>query len=156
MKTSRLEKLTTAALLLKNVKGVPDKSALYVMHMIGDLWLSKNESLAKRQSEFLQRPDNWFEWSETDMVLAGERAVLDRLLFLICIGPSEDRNLLQNISVAKAELTEKLLCNYDAPTSSSMAHNAMKIYARQAQSNMLKFLNSWTEQLSKGKEVNAQ
>lgn len=146
-------KLLDFAICMKNVRQVEAGKAAEVdcdvRNDIGRDWLSVNEELTERAYRMLSNPASYFEWSETDMKLACKREMLDSIIWAV---QANKLTLLQILSNFRADLVERIINNYDRPSSTSAAHNATMVYKLEARADFVRYnLDGWIRQLSNAK-----
>lgn len=106
----------------------------YIGYDIGSEWLHVDEELREWVNTFAARPANSFEWSSNPMERAAEREILDGILWDLIKG----RPLAETVRYHAKEITRRFLENYDRPSSTSAAHNAMMIAKREVQSRYVR------------------
>lgn len=116
-----------------------------ILRSIGADWIDIHESLLERSRGLAMNPAYYFEWAEHDMKNAAKREILDSI---IRIYKSPNGTLLRAVKTVRDEIQNRILNNYDRPSSSSVAHNAMMVCKLEARCSFLGTLNYWVEELS--------
>ena len=83
-------------------------------------------------AELVWNPAHFFEWSNDEMVAACEHEILHGI-----IASLQDRPLVDVLRRSVRTMKERMLGNYDRPSSSSPAHNATMICKMEARANWL-------------------
>lgn len=139
-------KLIAFATTLKSNGATLENREALVLQNIGTEWLSTHEELVERQERFLECPANYFEWSESDMKLACKREILDHVLWELMSG----KHVYNVVAEMTADLERRIMENYDRPTSTSPAHNALMVCKLDARCHFLRWnLRGWLRELSK-------
>ena len=138
------------ATVLKNFRAA-DSSELaqvdeWVRRDIGSGWLNAHEELQQRARQLRLYPASYFEWAESDMKLAAQQEIYSAFIYQIKKGES---SLAAIVAYMAETITRQLLENYDRPSSTSAAHNAMMICKAEVRSQMLREGSRWDSQFKK-------
>ena len=123
------EKLRTMATLMDCMSGT--SAADQISQDIAWRWLLADKEVREWQADFLANPADRFEWSEQAMKYACERELLDTILYALMKG---DKTVEQTVLEIADEVTDRYLNNYDCPSSTSSAHNALMIIKQDVRS----------------------
>lgn len=103
-----------------------------IRYQLASDWSYCNDALADATNDFMCNPAHYFEWAENRMIAAATRQILDSIFLA-----SETNDLVEVLTEVLTDLSQRLLRNHDAGTSSSASHNAMAGYTREARSRMI-------------------
>jgi len=149
----RLSLLRFARVLADDPQDVGTSLSAYVLRSIAKKFLDCDAELEEWTKNFMFCPASEMEWISKRMEQAATWNTLAGMLYHLRKG----RSVAEVVNETKNSITEKLLNNFDAPTSTSPGHNAMMIAQTSARSMLLRYdLSLWSRGLDKEVQAQAQ
>lgn len=124
---SMREKLVLMAATWANAKPLtadkPAERVAYVMNRVGSRWQDCDAQVQEFARKLKLSPFYEFTWATDPMKAACQCEIMARIMR----GVEQGTALVEVLSCLRGEMVEALLNNYDAPTSTSAAHNAVML-----------------------------
>jgi len=150
-----ITRLSEAAVCLSNAVAVEETDLANAdrrcRRWVGESWLATHEELVGRADRLLVSPADYFEWAEADMKAAAKREILDCIIHRVLEGKPVGDAMVEMV----ADIKERVMNNYDRPSSTSPAHNAMMIAKQEVRCQIVRDMAFRTEAWTEAKNAQA-